>query len=212
MKKRSRLQMILACAFSLSGMTALVYEVTWIRPLQLIFGSTIYSVSAMLTTFMIGFVFGSFFFRNRADRSQNPMRVFAYLQFCIGAYGFLIFYLFKMLPYVYVSLPNFVGYQFFQLLLVFLVLIAPAFFFGATWPVANRAYVNLYKKGEEIGRLYSFNSLGAGVGSVLAGFFFIPTLGIMKTSFIAASLNVLAGTIVFFFASSNNSVDKKNEN
>ena len=202
--KNNTLRILLLFAFSISGMTALIYEVAWIRPLQLVFGSTIYSVSAMLTTLMIGFVLGSFLFRNIADRSNNPVRIFSYLQFFIGIYGFLIFCLFKILPYFYLSLLNFNGYQFFQFLLVFLVLIPPAFFFGATWPIVNKAYVNLLKKGEEMGRLYAFNSLGSGIGSLLAGFFLIPILGIMRTSFFAASLNLLIGIIFLIYTLNQN--------
>src|SRR3989338_1804912 len=34
---------LILIAFAISGFTALVYEVVWVRPLQLIFGSTIYA-------------------------------------------------------------------------------------------------------------------------------------------------------------------------
>jgi hypothetical protein len=47
------LRQLLLMAFALSGMAVLIYEVVWIRPLQLVFGSTVYAVSTMLTTFMV---------------------------------------------------------------------------------------------------------------------------------------------------------------
>jgi len=48
-------RILILIAFAISGFTGLVYEVVWVRPLQLIFGSTIYAFSTILTTFFIGF-------------------------------------------------------------------------------------------------------------------------------------------------------------
>src|SRR3989344_3568899 len=80
---------LLLIAFMLSGMTALIYEVTWIRPLQLIFGSTIYAVSTMLTSLLIGFALGSYLFRNKADEAKSPILLFAKLELGIGLYGLI---------------------------------------------------------------------------------------------------------------------------
>lgn len=101
--EKSGLRILLLIAFALSGMTALIYEVVWARPLQLIFGSTIYAVSTILTTFMLGFALGSYFFRNIADR-VNAVLLFSGLEFGIGVYGLFIFSLFKILPRVYLAL------------------------------------------------------------------------------------------------------------
>jgi len=63
-KKKSRT--IILIAFGISGMAALIYAVVWTRPLSLIFGSTVYAVSTMLTAFLAGFALGSYLFRNIA--------------------------------------------------------------------------------------------------------------------------------------------------
>ena len=70
---------LILIAFMLSGLTALIYEVVWTRPLQLIFGSTIYEVSSMLTTFFVGFAVGSYLFRNIADNTKHHISLFAAL-------------------------------------------------------------------------------------------------------------------------------------
>lgn len=191
---------LLLFAFALSGMTALIYEVVWTRPLQLIFGSTVYAVSTMLTTFMVGFALGAFLFRNIADRSKNPVLLFALLEFGIGLYGLVILSLFKLLPSIYLSLLGIPGFQFLQFGLAFVVLILPATLFGATWPVVNKAYVNLSEMGKDVGRLYSFNSLGCVFGSLGAGFLLIPLFGIQNTSLLAASLNLLIAITIFTYA------------
>jgi len=183
---------ILLILFALSGMTALIYEVVWSRPLQLIFGSTIYAVSTILTTFFIGFALGSYAFRNIADKTNNPIRLFAIIELGIGLYGIMILWLFKILPVI----SSTAGEQFIQFALIFLVLIIPTTLFGATWPIVNKSYINLNKLGKDTGKLYSFNSFGAAAGSIIAGFILIPLLGIKTTSISVASLNIIIAIVI----------------
>ncbi len=183
-------------AFAISGFTALVYEIVWIRYLQLIFGSTIYAVSTLLSTFMAGYVLGAFLFRNVADNTKKPSLVFSILQGAIGIYGLLIIPMFKLLPTLYISLLEVPGSQFLQFALGFLVIIIPATLFGATWPVMNKAYIKV-KVGKDAGMLYSLNSVGAVFGSIAAGFLLIPSLGLMRTSITASILNLVSASIIF---------------
>jgi len=199
------LRQLLLLAFALSGMTILIYEVVWIRPLQIVFGSTIYAVSTMLTTFMTGFSLGSYLFRNRADQSRNPVLLFALLEFGIGIYGLIILALFKILPSIYLSLLFVPGFQFIQFVLCFVVLITPTTLMGGIWPVINRAYVDMDKLGKDVGLLYSFNSFGCAFGSIAAGFLLIPLLGIWRTSLLTAFLNFLVAILVLNFG------ERKNE-
>jgi len=191
---------LILIAFMLSGMTALIYEIVWTRPLQLIFGSTIYAVSTMLTTFFVGFALGSYLFRNIADRTKNPALLFSALELGIGLYGLIIIYLFGILPSIYLSIANIPGFQFLQFVLIFFVLIIPTVLFGATWPVVNKLYVKLNEVGKDVGLLYSFNSFGAFVGSIAAGFILIPLLGIKTTTIFAAFLNILVAIVIFAYS------------
>lgn len=194
------LRRLLLLAFAISGMTALIYEVVWIRPLQLIFGSTIYAVSTMLTTFTVGFSLGSYLFRNKAEESKNAVLLFAILELGIGLYGLIILALFKILPSIYLSLLFIPGFRFIQFLLCFTVLIIPTTLMGAIWPMVNRAYIaEMDRLGKDVGKLYSFNSFGSALGPIVAGFLLIPLFGIANTAVFAASLNLLVATSVFMF-------------
>lgn len=187
---------ILPLLFAISGMTALIYEIVWSRPLQLIFGSTIYAVSTILTTFFIGFALGSYVFRNIADKTKNPLRLFGLLEFGIGIYGLIILSLFKIITPIYLAL-DVLGLQF---LLLFLILITPAILFGATWPVVNKTYVKEKKVGKDSGALYSFNSFGSFLGPILAGFVLIPILGIKSTSILVALINIIIGGYILIIS------------
>jgi spermidine synthase len=190
---------ILAFIFGISGMTALIYEVVWSRSLQVIFGSTIYAVSTILTTFFVGFALGSYLFRNIADNSKNLLKVFAMLELGIGFYGLITLYLFKILTPIYLAI-DVLGIQFVKFLLIFLVVIIPTTFFGAIWPVVNKIYIKTEEKGKEAGELYAFNSFGSFIGPLLAGFVLIPFLGIKNTSVFSSLLNIFAGILILIIS------------
>ena len=200
-RSKLNLKTLILLAFGLSGMAALIYEVVWIRPLQLILGSSVYAMSTVLTSIMIGFALGSFIIRHKVDRSENPLRLFYLIEFGIGLYGVIIIPLFGMLSNISVWLQ---GIPLLQFILIFIVLVIPTTLIGMTWPVVNKICVGRESVGEEeigkeIGILYSANSLGAAVGSFAAGFMLIPLLGIMNTSFFAAFINILAACAIFVY-------------
>ncbi|MEA2037336.1 MAG: fused MFS/spermidine synthase [Nanoarchaeota archaeon] len=197
------LKTLLLTGFFLSGMAALIYEVVWTRPLSLIFGSTIYAVSTMLSAFMAGLALGSYILSKYADKLKNPLYTFAIFEICIGIYGLLIIGLFNILPYPFLWIwnkfnPSFAIFNFIQFILCFLVLLIPTTLMGATWPVVNKAYIkHIEKVGKGTGTLYSVNSFGAIIGSWMAGFILIPSLGIRASSIFAAILNLIVGIIIF---------------
>ena len=70
---------LLLIIFGLTGMTALIYEIIWIRPLTLVFGTTIYAVSTIIASFILGLAVGSWLAGRYSDRLHNPLRYFAFV-------------------------------------------------------------------------------------------------------------------------------------
>ena len=74
-----------------SGLAALMFEVVWFRVLVLVFGSTVYSFSAMLSTFLLGIALGSLVVGRIADRFEPAVRLLALVQgavaLCVVAGG-----------------------------------------------------------------------------------------------------------------------------
>jgi predicted membrane-bound spermidine synthase len=64
----------LTALFFLSGASALIYQVLWLRLLSLVFGVTVYAASTVLASFMSGLALGSFLAGRVADRLTNPLR------------------------------------------------------------------------------------------------------------------------------------------
>ena len=71
---------LLLIIFGISGMTALIYEMMWIRPLSLIFGTTMYAVSTIVASFILGLAMGSWIAGRFTDGLQNPLKYFALIQ------------------------------------------------------------------------------------------------------------------------------------
>lgn len=190
-------RIILLTVFGLSGAAALMYEVVWSRSLQFIFGSTIETVSTIFSAFLLGFALGSFLFRNVADTTKSPLFYVATFEIGIGLYGFLM-------PAITSVSASFI-HQFLSHSLILktgfclLILVVPTTLCGAIWPFISRYYVQRSARiGAGTGSIYSVNSAGSALGAVVSGFILVPFFGIRAASFIAASINLLAGVLIFF--------------
>ena len=77
--KRPGIRIIVLLFFFLSGASWLIYEVVWNRMMTLVFGSTVYAVTTVLTAYMAGMALGSLLFGRFIDRRGHPLKVYAYL-------------------------------------------------------------------------------------------------------------------------------------
>jgi MFS family permease len=75
-----RTRRLIYLLFLLSGGTALVYQVTWVRDLSLIFGASFQAASIVLASFMAGLALGGFCFGRLAGRLRRPLAVYAGLE------------------------------------------------------------------------------------------------------------------------------------
>jgi len=199
------LRKLIIAAFVLSGMAALIYELVWIRPIQFVLGSTIYTASIIFAAFMAGLALGSFIISKYVDKIKNLPQTYALLELGIGLYGVLLLLIFNQLPDLYrviytLHQTNFYIFEFIQFFLIFLVLLIPTTLMGATFPVIAKFYTK-EKIGKGVGTIYSANNIGAIIGSFLAGFILIPLLGIKLSIIFAALINILIASSIILVVS-----------
>lgn len=205
LKNRRENPLILG-AFLLSGAAALMYEVIWTRALSLVLGSTVYAMSTMLSTFMAGLAVGSYFGGKFSDRTDRHLLAFGVCELVIGVCGLASVPLVYRLPSAYLAVYRAFHLHpkvFFlvQIALCSAVMFLPTVMMGATFPLVSRKITeNLAEMGRKVGDAYSFNTVGAVVGSLAVGFFLIPTLGIKGASFVAAAINLVTGVGVVILA------------
>lgn len=187
---------IVLIAFGLSGAAALIYEVAWTRSISLILGSTTYALSTMLSTFMAGLAIGAYIGGRLADRQKNLLMLFGLMELGIGIFGLITIPLINSLPPIYfkvykafhLSSPAFF---FFQFLLCAGIMLIPTTLMGATFPIVSRKITaDMEEMGRSVGKAYSFNTLGAILGSFAAGFILIPFVGVRAATIVAACLNI----------------------
>lgn len=183
--------------FFLSGASALVYQVLWMRLLALVFGVTVHAASTVLAAFMTGLAIGSAAAGRLSDRVRRPLVVFAAAEALVAAAALATPFGLDVVEAVYVRLHSGLGswplvVGFVRLLLSFAVLVIPTTLMGATLPlVVKSALARGTILGRQVSLLYACNTAGAVIGTVLAGVWMIPQLGISWSFRIAALVNLL---------------------
>jgi len=207
---RSRTPLLAIFAlFLLSGATSLMYQVLWLRQLILIFGSTQFATSAILSTFMGGLALGAIVAGRWLSRSTTrPLKLYGILEFGIGVYALLVPLLFRGLSPVYRVIWDAGGSESFLLLSlakfagIAVVLLPPTMMMGATLPLLAREVADDPQRiGGKVGSLYAINTFGAVVGTFVAGFVAIPGIGVQATMLSTALTNGLLGLTAIIVAS-----------
>lgn len=191
--------------FLLSGAIGLGYEIVWIKILALHFGNSAWSISAVVAAFMAGLGVGSWWAGRKIRRIQNPLRVYAWLELCIAAFGVLSIPVFenvdRLLGPLYLALENhFYVFVFVRLIFAFVILIVPTFLMGASLPVLIAALIKKNDFDRTVGFLYGINTVGAALGVYLTGFFLLPFLGIRATLYVLVIGGILVGALAWGFS------------
>ncbi len=193
---------VILALFLVSGACGLVYEVLWVRQLSLVFGATVFAVSAVLAAFMAGMAIGSWAIGRAADRwPTRGLAIYGVLQLGIGLYALAVPHLIPAFTPLYIWARGELGLSFasltaLKLAATFLVLLPATVLMGGTLPPLVR-YVTATRDelGRRVAALYGANTLGAVVGCVGAAFVLVSWLGVRSTLHLAAVLNATAGLL-----------------
>jgi spermidine synthase len=203
-KNRPSEAILVYTLFFFSGMSALMYEVIWMKELTLIMGNTVQSTTAVLAAFMAGLALGSLLFGRLADKlSISPLRFYAYLELGIGVFAFAFPLLIKGFQTLYISLHHSLGWSLLTFTILrfvvsFSLLLIPTILMGATLPVLSKHVEEGYGNvGKKIGLLYAVNTFGAVIGILCTGYVLLGLSGIRVTTRIAIVVNLLVALLAF---------------
>ncbi len=204
MRERVTLSLLLICFF-LSGLAALIYQTAWTREFAFVFGTSELAVATVLAAYMAGLAIGAAAGARWAPRIRRPVLAYAVLELGVGVTALGVPAATRLATDLYVALfagaglaeAAGAGFTLFYLACSLVILIVPTALMGATLPLLIRHAV---RRTEEIGSrvsvLYGVNTVGAVVGTLLAGFVLLPSIGLRGTVWIAVAVNVA----VFFAA------------
>jgi spermidine synthase len=199
----ARVVRLVLWSFALSGFAALSYEVIWTRALTFFIGNSTYAFSAMLTTFLCGLALGSLLLARHSDRRGNLLPLLGGLHLGIGIYGLLTI---PILGTVFYSLDAWwEGFSsaywgtavWLKFAKTFTVILLPTLCMGGTFPLVSKIVAHgPHRIARSIGDIYAVNTLGAIVGSWVAGFVFMPLFGMHRSLVLTALLSVGLGGVL----------------
>jgi spermidine synthase len=193
MKPRNSFGTALITLFFISGICNLVYEIVWARMFNLVFGVTVFAVSAVLAAFMLGLAVGGIVFGRISEKIKNTAALFSLLHAGIFLSTIAMLLAFPLFQGIYLAVfrmfnPNFFIFRIVLFILSLLLMIIPTTLMGATFPVASKLYARRAERlGKDLGILYSVNTLGSVLGCIGTIFFLLGTLGMKGCILFAAS-------------------------
>jgi len=199
-----RILLVVAMCFIASGAGGLVLEVTWTRMLRLAFGSTTLAISTVLVAYMLGLGFGGLTAGRLAPRVRNGVRVYGWVELCIGFYALAAPALLGWIPKIgaaWLYGLDFGTASLVRFALALILLIFPTFCMGATLPLLVRAVVRdeTGGAGRRIGLLYGLNTFGAVAGVLLTSYVLFPLLGLRGAGYFGAGLELMVGALALIF-------------
>ncbi len=171
-------------AIFLSGFSALVYQLIWVRLLGLVFGVSSFAVATVVAVFLLGLGLGSYFFGRWAEKTGDPLKTYMYVEAGIAVTSLASYVVIDLLPvyrYLYEFAYNnldFYGMSIVRLLLSVVVLLPPVFLIGGTIPLVSKYFLTASNTfGSGFSRIYYLNTLGAFAGALLTGFVLVRYVG-----------------------------------
>jgi spermidine synthase len=191
-----------------TGATGLVYEVAWQRTLASLLGSHAEATAAVLGLFLAGLSAGYALFgavsrrlvAEYARRGEAPplLRVYGFVEGAIGVLALLFPWAFAAVQRVSLALPvtnDAVGFALDVALCGFLVL-PSTLLMGGTVPLLTQALARSVADATRFHAfVYAFNTAGALIGALLAGFRLLPALGLRGSIFAAGIVNLVVGAV-----------------
>ncbi|HCP56508.1 MAG TPA: spermidine synthase, partial [Pseudomonas sp.] len=194
-----------AALLFISGASALVYQVLWVKQLSLIVGVEVYAVTTAISAFFAGLALGGLVFGRFADRLKRPLKLYAGLELSVAVFGLGATILLAQSAGLFARLESSIGL--FAWLLPFALVGIPAFLMGGTLPVLMRALSPQDGRfGEAGGRLYAANTAGAIIGTLLAAFVLIAQFGVIGSAVTAAIFNAIAGIVAMLVSQADKSL------
>jgi spermidine synthase len=187
---------------ALSGAVSFVYEVLWTRLLGLLLGGSVYAFATMLASFLLGIALGSAAAARLARTPSAGARGFALAQISTAALSLAAFALANFLPVLAEAVQaGGSGSPLGNALVAVVVLLPVTLCIGATFPFAVRVMAtNPDEASAASARVYAWNTVGAIVGAIAAGFALLPWLGFAGTATLGAAANLVLALLALLCA------------
>lgn len=197
---------LVAGCFLVSGFAALLYETVWLRQFAILLGTSEQALAVVLASYMGGLAVGSLVASRVVNAIRRPLLTYGLLELGIALaalfvpVGLAIAAMLQSSIFGGQSEPPPAGrisQVIFSFATAFSLILIPTGLMGATLPLLARHVVSRDEEvGPRIGSLYAINTAGAVMGTLVAAFVCLPTLGLGKTVWLGATCNLLVFVLV----------------
>ncbi|MCZ6506530.1 MAG: fused MFS/spermidine synthase, partial [Acidobacteria bacterium] len=200
LSRRVRFLLLLVC-FLLSGLAGLIYETAWTQQFAIVFGTSELALATVLAAYMAGLALGATAAGRWAGRVRRPVLIYAILELGIGLSALAVPLAIGLASRLHVALLGgselppeaaSTGSAVFYLASSFAILLVPTALMGATLPLLARWAVRRDGEiGPRVGALYTANTAGAAIGTLVAAYWLLPRVGLGRTVLAAAAINLV---------------------
>ena len=225
-KRSKTLKNSLPYAIFTSGFGGMIFDLAIIFTFQTLYGYLYYQIGLLVTIFMVGVAFSSFYITQRLDRIEKDVILFLITELCFICFAIL-------LPFVFLIPSQYIEKQTVYVLL-YAVFLTMSFLSGALiglqFPLASKIHLRMASRegsqghnssregrilpmaskegrrghtsskegslGHTAGLLYGADLLGGYFGGLIGGVLLLPILGLKESCFILA---MIKGSSFLFF-------------
>ena len=176
-----------------SGAAGLIFETVWFHRAGLVFGSSVWSTSMVLSSFMGGLTIGAALVARYGFRIRRLLVGYAAAEAIVGLSGIAITQLLPAFTNIAARLALSEGDAWSanagRFLAGFAILLVPATAMGTTLPLLAASLTRAGRVfGPALGWIYGWNTLGAVAGTLSAELLLVPRLGVGGSAWFAAAL------------------------
>ncbi len=190
--------------FVLSGFAGLIYESIWSHYLKLFLGHAAYAQSLVLSIFMGGMALGAWLSSRYSTRFRTPLLMYAIVEGIVGVIALIFHEAFvTIIDTMHNSvLPALENRSFAHMLkwsVAALIITPQSILLGMTFPLMTSGILRKFPdtSGSSIAMLYFCNSIGAAIGVLASGFYFIKAFGLPGTILTSGLINISLAIIVW---------------
>src|SRR3989344_9224092 len=171
-----------------SGFSALIQETVWLKQLSYVFGSSSYAAVMVLSVFLFGISVGasSFVYILKKIINIRWLPVITELSIALSGVWYLLLYLiFFQVGGSALFLSMGLAGTFFKSILAMFMIFPASFFMGLSFPAFVQTFAGMNSFGRRSSLLYGINTAGAVAGTLAAGFWLMPLMGLQATLIVA---------------------------
>ncbi|MCB9838158.1 MAG: fused MFS/spermidine synthase [Phycisphaeraceae bacterium] len=192
--------LVLLIGFGISGFAAMTLQTAWTRLMSLSIGSATYAFSLIVGAFILGLALGSVVIGRLGNRPSRAPKLLILCQMGVAIAGAITIPLFGELP-LRVSLliaehpESLARIQRGEFLAIAAIVLPPTFLMGGLLPLVCQCLASATRRPTSsiVGRAYVANTVGTILGSALAGFLLVPTIGMRGSIVVGVILYAIVG-------------------